>query len=312
MQKPNLRQLEVFSVLMETCSVSETAQRLHVTQPAVSKTLATLEEAVELPLFHRVHGRIIPTADAERMHSEVERVFAQMDSLVSSIMGLRSARAGQLKVTTVPAIAATLVGICAGSFQEERSRVRIQLLASMSRDAVEDIANYGAEVAFIHGAPMHPDVRGEIVAESEFVCAMHADHPLAQSTHLTPQELRNQPLIFLDPGSPPSMLVHDKFALAGIEPQIIMETNMSFAARAAALHGKGIALIDSLFTLLDERADLAVRPFRPRIPLQIYAAYSAHRPLSPLAREFIEHVRQHVANEYEQGRSGLLLAHPAP
>jgi len=306
--KPNLRQLEVFSVLMETGSVSETAKRLHVTQPAVSKTLATLEEAVGLSLFHRVHGRIVPTTDAERLNSEVEGVFAQMDSLVSSIIGLRSARAGQLNISTVPAMAATLLGICAGRFQDERPRVRIKLMARMSPEAVEDVARHRSELAFIHGAPMHPDVHGEIVAESEFVCAMQASHPMAGMDSLTPQDLRNHRLIFLDAASPPSLPVHDKFALAGVAPRIVMETNMSFAARAAVLNGGAIAVIDSLFAMIDDRPDLVVRPFRPRIPLQVYAVRSAHRPLSPLAAEFVAHVRGRIAEDYAQGRPGLLPA----
>jgi DNA-binding transcriptional LysR family regulator len=295
MAKPNLRQLEVFSVMMETGSVSETARRLHVTQPAVSKTIANLEEIVGLQLFRRVRGRIIPSTDAERLNAEVDRVFAQMDSLVGSIIGLRSARAGHLTLATVPAMAATVVGLCAGKFLEDRPRVRLTLMARMSPQAVEDVSRHRVELGFIHGPPADPDVEGIIVGESEFVCAMRRSHPLAAMQTLTPQDLRQQSLIFLDAASPPSQLVRDKFAQANVVPKVVMETNMSFAARAAVLNSNSVAVIDSLFAMTDERPDLVVRPFRPRVPLQIYCIYSAHRPLSPLAQQFIADVRERIA-----------------
>lgn len=297
MAQPNLRQLEVFSVMMETASVSETARRLHVTQPAVSKTIANLEELVGLQLFRRVRGRIIPSTDAQRLNAEVDRVFAQMDSLTGSIVGLRSARAGHLTIAAVPAMAGTLIGLCAGRFLEERPRVRLTLLARMSPQAVEDVSRHRVELAFIHGALSDPDVEGVIVGESEFVCAMQRSHPLAAMQTLTPQDLRDQPLIFLDEATPPSVLVREKFAQAGITPKVVMETNMSFAARTALLNSNTIAVIDSLFSMTDEREEIVVRPFRPRVPLQIYCLYSAHRPLSPLAQRFVEDVRERIASD---------------
>lgn len=295
MGKPNLRQLEVFSVLMETRSVSETARRLNVTQPAASKTIATLEDVVGLQLFQRIKGRIVPTTDAEQLNGEVERVFAQMNSLVGSISGLRSGKAGHLMIAAVPALASTLIGLCAGRFQQERPRARITLMARMSAASVEEVARHKTELAFIHGPPVGQDVKGVLLGESEFVCAMRASHPMASMKQLTPQALRQQPLIFLDAETPPSLLVRNKFAQAKVTPNIVLESNMSFVARAAALNSGAIAVIDSLFAMTDDRPDLVVRPFRPRVPLLIYCVHSANRPLSPLAQQFVDTVRERIA-----------------
>lgn len=70
----SLRQLSVFRTLMQTLSVTETASRLRITQPAVSKTLAQLEDSLGLVLFHRSRGRLHPGSDAERLYVEATRL----------------------------------------------------------------------------------------------------------------------------------------------------------------------------------------------------------------------------------------------
>ncbi|WP_142502192.1 LysR substrate-binding domain-containing protein [Klebsiella sp. 2680] len=297
MAKPNFRQLEVFRTLMQTFSVSETAVRLHVTQPAVSKTLAALEELVGLPLFKRVRGRLVPTVAAERLGVDVDRIFAHMDLLMSDISGMQTASEGYLTISAVPAMAATLIGKCAGSFQDSRARTRILLSARMSPDAVEDVIRHRSELAFIHGAPTEPEANGRMLGESEFVCAMRADHPLAALDTITPADLAGQPMIFLDRSSPPSHSVRERFAEENVIPHIVLETNMSFAARAALLSSRSIALIDSLFAIIDTQPDIVIRKFRPRVPMQIFCVTSPHRPLSPLAELFINEVENFIAHD---------------
>lgn len=297
MARPTLRQLEVFKSLLQTRSVSETARTLHITQPAVSKSLAQLEALVGLELFRRVRGRLVASASAEQISADVDRIFAQLDSLSGNITGLQHADAGQLTVAAVPAIASTLAGLCAGRFQASRPRSRLTLTARMSPEAVEDVVRHRADMAFIHGPPNDSDAKGVIVGESEFVCVMRRDHPMADMETLTAHDLESQPLVFLDEASPPSHLVRDKFAQANVMPNIVIETNMSFAARTAILENQAIAVIDSLFAMTDARSDIVVRRFRPRVPLQIYCVYSIHRELSPLAMGLIDEVRKCIAQD---------------
>lgn len=68
----NLRQVEVFRAVFTTGTTARAAEVLHVSQPAVSKTIQEMERAIGFDLFHRVKGRLQPTAEGQLFFREVE------------------------------------------------------------------------------------------------------------------------------------------------------------------------------------------------------------------------------------------------
>lgn len=94
----NLRQCEVFGAIMDFGTVTAAAERLHVSQPAVSKMLAQLERELGFAVFIRDRRRLIPTPEAEALHREVRRTFLSLDYLKRVASDLRHLRQGQLVV----------------------------------------------------------------------------------------------------------------------------------------------------------------------------------------------------------------------
>ncbi|MEJ1976395.1 MAG: LysR family transcriptional regulator [Acetobacteraceae bacterium] len=88
MTPQRLRKLQAFHLVMQTGSVTQAAEALSVSQPAVSKLLQALESETRLTLFDRTRRRLLPTLDARRFHVEVERLFrtaAGIDHLANEI-----------------------------------------------------------------------------------------------------------------------------------------------------------------------------------------------------------------------------------
>ena len=81
----NLRQIDAFRAVMESGTVSRAAKRLSVSQPAVSKLIQSLEQAIGLVLFDRTRGRLSPNAEATMLLEEVERLFGGLSSLKTRI-----------------------------------------------------------------------------------------------------------------------------------------------------------------------------------------------------------------------------------
>ena len=77
----NLRQCEIFRAVMTTSSITEAADRLGITQPAVSKMLAQIERDLGFPLFLRERRRLVPTPEAQALFKEVERAFLGLEHL---------------------------------------------------------------------------------------------------------------------------------------------------------------------------------------------------------------------------------------
>ena len=94
------RQIEAFRALMLTTSTVRAAEAMHVTQPAVSRLIRELQEALELKLFERRGARRVPTNEAVSLYREVERSYVGMERIAQAAKELRTRRAGVLSSCT--------------------------------------------------------------------------------------------------------------------------------------------------------------------------------------------------------------------
>jgi DNA-binding transcriptional LysR family regulator len=77
----NARQLEVFRAVMRNRSLTAAAEALHVSQPAVSKLLRHFETQIGYKLFERLGGRLVPTAEAQLLYRDADRIFREIEVL---------------------------------------------------------------------------------------------------------------------------------------------------------------------------------------------------------------------------------------
>jgi DNA-binding transcriptional LysR family regulator len=92
----NLKRLQGFHAVIESGSVTNAAQRLHMTQPALSRIIRDLEEELGLALFIRQHQRLVPTAEARVFFREAERALAAVDQIVDIARDIRTLQGAHL------------------------------------------------------------------------------------------------------------------------------------------------------------------------------------------------------------------------
>src|SRR5262245_11623924 len=105
----NFRQLETFRAVMVSGSASRASELLGITQPAVSRSIAELEESLGFPLFDRVRGRLVPTPEGQLFFKDVAASFAGLDRLRASAARIRDFGSGILRVASLAALGSTLV-----------------------------------------------------------------------------------------------------------------------------------------------------------------------------------------------------------
>lgn len=291
MKRLNLRHLEVFRLVMEKGSVTDAAQTLNITQPAVSKALGQLEKTFGFSLFGRLHGRLHPTGEAHRLNAEISSLFDQVTLFQERMSGLREGREGKLTISAIPSLAISVVSFVIARFLRERPNVRVELFSEIAGRVVDDVVHHRSDLGFAH-YPLSTDaVEEQLMGESEMVCMMRDDHPLASNDVLTPILLKERPLILLDRWAPPSHLVRECFAQSGVSPLVVVEANPSVAAKTIARLSNAVAIIDPWPMIVDPSPDLVMRPFRPRVPLRIMCLHSSYRPMSRVAQHFAEYMQ---------------------
>ena len=295
MLRITLRQLLMFRTLMETRSVTETANLIGVTQPAVSKTLAQVEAALGLELFERKRGRLRPLPNAERLHVEAGRLLRQVDVLNGVVEEMRSSIESRLSVAAIPILASTVIAAAAGRLLRTHADAQISTIAMSSDRIVDQVREHRVQLGFVHRTVDEEGIAGEIIARSEIVCVVRRDHPLARRKSISPQDLAGAPLVLLDALTPSTQIIRELFHRHGVNPTIAVETNMSDAAQAVAQAGGGIALIDPWAMPHGVHAELAKIRLRPRIETRVSCIWSVDLPRSRLAREFLAELEAGVA-----------------
>ena len=148
MRHLNSRQVEAFRALMLTTSTVRAAEMMHVTQPAVSRLVRELQEALELRLFERRGTRLVPTNEAVSLYGEVERSFVGMARIAQAARELRTRRAGVLRVAAMPALCNGFLPRFTGAFLAERPNVDFALFGLISSSVLDWVVSDQCDLGF--------------------------------------------------------------------------------------------------------------------------------------------------------------------
>ena len=191
------RQLAAFCTVVERRSFSQAAERLGVTQPAVSLQVRALEKRLGTQLLDRSGRRVEPTEAGRRLYRGAQRMLALEDQLVAEVGATgEGALAGDLVLgaSTGPAAIAVPVVLC--EFQRENPDVRVFLTVSDTHSVVERVAARDLELGIVGASRRHRGVRFEPFFSDQVILACPAGHPFANRAVML-EELREETLILL-------------------------------------------------------------------------------------------------------------------
>jgi len=301
----NVRHLAVFRAVVKTGSVSGAARVLHLSQPAVTKTLHLLEDEMGLQLFQRIKGRLLITPEAQALVPQVERLFGQVDAVQQFTQEIRSGYVGSLTIASVATLSSTIVAVAISRFNEGHPKVLFDLRALSTRQVVEYVTNNQVDVGVIDVSEGGPDMEITELCRADLGCVMRADHPLASLDKITAADLSDESLITFAEDTRMGWAVREALRKTKNAASIAFTVNQTFSAYALAQSGSGIALVDPFPMLLGAFPELTLRPFRPSVQSRPRALISKARPVSIIAKEFVEQLRV-VANEFVSRSEALL------
>ena len=180
----NLRQLDLnllkaLDVLLDECHVTRAANRLSLTQPALSGILVRLRESFDDPLFVRAQRGIVPTQRALDLAQPVKRVLAEIDAMLqtgsfdpaSSSMTVRIAATDYaLRAIAVPFLTA---------LKRQAPGIRVALVPVVDGQVQAQLERAEIDLALVTPASTPPDLHARQLFEEQYVCVMRADHPAA-------------------------------------------------------------------------------------------------------------------------------------
>ncbi|MEO8848273.1 MAG: LysR substrate-binding domain-containing protein [Casimicrobiaceae bacterium] len=289
-----LREFEIFRAIIRAGSITDAAVMLHVSQPAISKTLAALEAQLGIRLFRRAHGRLEATPEALRLYPEVDRLFGAFDAVQRFASDLRESHSGLLRPAASPTLSYAFLSEAITRFQIDSPAVRVSVQVLTTREIIRLAGENQIDFGLIHAPTETPSLAVRRLFEAEMVCVMPDDHPLASKQVVGPADVSRYPLI-ANTTSTIASRTDEAFRACGLEPNVAISANNTMSVYAIVAAGGGVAIVDP-WIRHDLYPRLARRPFRPRIGMTVRIVQSRAKPPSRLVLRFLDVLDEVIAN----------------
>lgn len=235
-----MRELEVFSSVMATGSMTGAARKLGVGQPAVTRMIRDLEQHIGFELFQRNGPRITPTPKGLSFFEDAQRLLESYNQIVRRAASLRDNRVQSLSLAATPAMAAGLVpDVLAEMGAHLPSEINLQ---TMDAEHVAQSLHAGAASYGFCALPLsHADVDCLASARSSLVAVLPGGLPEAP---LNLALFREHRMLTVGNAYRVRHSIDAALEAAGVRPAAVLSTNSSLNAVRAAVAGLGIALVD--------------------------------------------------------------------
>jgi len=239
-----LRQLRAFAAAMESGSLTFAAQKLGVTQPAVTLQLQSLGDLAGLPLMQRTPKGLVAT-DAGRALLELEaRVKLAIEDCVEALKSIKGLSGGRVAVGAV-STANYFAPAAIGAFARLHPDVEIKLTIGNRGEIIQGLRDFTLDFAVTGRPPEDMDLERRLIGDHPNVIIAPADHPLARRKRLLWTDLASDPFVMREPQSGTRLLMQKLVDEAGFRPRIGMEIDSNETIKQAVMAGLGVAFISA-------------------------------------------------------------------
>lgn len=284
----NFKQLEAFQAIMLSGSTTGAAERLGLSQPAISRLLAQLEEGLALRLFVREKGRLTPTAEAQALRNDAQGLMdsAQCFRRHAEQLRLGGFKRRLLKVAVPNTLATTLMPTLAKRFMQAHPDVVLEVLSGSYSDAEHALLGRDADIGLVRLPMEMQGLSTRAILESEAVCIMPKGHALEHLTEVSPNDLIDCSLILLGRQRQIRHEIDMAFRQKRVQPRVALEVHSVSEACAHVAQGLGVSIVNALLARHCPQGAISSRPFRPHIGYQLGIATLSQAPASPLHDTF--------------------------
>src|ERR671937_360176 len=290
------RQLAAFCAVVERRSFSQAAERLGVTQPAVSLQVRSLERRLGRQLLDRSGRRVEPTEAGLALYRGAQRLLALEDQLLGELEACEGGElGGTLEVGASTGPGSTVVPVLLGEFQRRNPGVVISLSISDTQTVVDRVAERSLELGVVGAARRHRGVVFEPLFRDEVVLACPPKHRFAGKT-ISLDDLRSEPLLVMQEGAGVRQVIEDELRSVGVrlrDLNVRAELGLQESVRSAVAGGHGVTFISRTGIESDLAAGtIATARVRGLDPVrEIFLVRATGRSETRSAREFVEFAR---------------------
>lgn len=293
----DLYKLQVFSVVVQEGSFSAAAERLYVTQSAVSQHIKELEASLGRQLFRRGWRGVTLTPDGEVLHRYTGEIFALVAKAENALTDINHLASGRVSMGATPGIGIYLVPEWVQQFRERHPQLTVALQTGITPQIVSDVLRQRLDIGFVEGElDDHPPARlaSLVLEEIEQRVVVGFKHPFWDSRQLRIEDLRQQSMIVREASSQSRIWLEQTLQQHGVTPMIGAEyDNLESMKRGVAL-GMCVAVLPPYVVQAEvDQHLLRMIPLEGKpLTRSLKLVWDAQGYFSPITRAFLVELSQ--------------------
>ena len=285
----DLNDLLAFRAVAELANFRRAAEAVHISQPAFSRRIDKLEQALGVKLLERTTRRVSLTAVGRDFARKVQLLLDDLDSTLLGIRGVAASRLGEVTIACVPSTVYYFLSQVLGRYRETYPKVRVKVFDASANEVLDAVARSEADFGINFIGAQEPDIVFEPLLEERFVAACRRDHPLAKKRRASWADLAVHGFIAVSKSSGNRLLIDQALAGAAGAPESLYEAEHVTSLLGLVEAGLGVAAVPSLaMPGKDHPLLVSVPLFDPVVTRRVGLIRRKGRTLSPAAQQLYD------------------------
>ena len=239
----NLNHLRIFFESAKQLNFTKAAERLCISQPAVSVQIKQLEKVLHIKLFNKIGNKIYLSSAGKSLLGYAQKIFELENEAEKTINGIKEVKNGMFYIGTTKTYARYLMPNYISHFHALYPGVSIHLSEGSSLDMIQSLFDMQNELAIVANTEYPKPLQSITFGREEILLVASPDHPLARKDSITVKELANFPLIMREEGSATRQIIMDMFKRMYLSPTVLYEASNLEFIKELLERGEGASFI---------------------------------------------------------------------
>jgi DNA-binding transcriptional LysR family regulator len=285
----DLPDLLAFRAVAEIGNFRRAAESVHLSQPAFSRRIDKLEQALGVRLLERTTRRVGLTAVGRDFARKVAQWLDELDGTLLAVRGVAATRMGEVTVACVPSTVYYHLSQVIGRYRERYPKLRVRVFDAGAGEVLAAVARSEADFGLNFIGSQEPEIEFRTLLEERFVAACRRDHPLAKRRQVSWADLAAYDFINVAKTSGNRLLLDQALAGSAVRPEGLYETQHVTTQLGLVEAGLGVAAVPSLAMPGKDHPLLVSIPLvDPVVTRRVGLIRRKGRTLSPAAQQLYD------------------------
>jgi len=247
-----IKHLRVFTEVYQQMHISHAAEQLHMTQPAVSRSIQELEKYYGIHLFERIKHRLYRTQSGDELYAQAVHIIESFDTMETAMRNRDEC--GTLRVGASITIGNFFLPPVVKEFQQNHPYAQVKVTISNTETIANAILDNKVDVAIVEGTVTSSYIHDKHLGEDIMVLILPPLHPLTTVPEVRMRDIVRYPLLLREPGSAGRTYLNHVFASHEITLEPRWESTSTQALVKAVAYNIGISILPKQLVLQDLKA----------------------------------------------------------